>query len=224
MFNLFKQKKQPPKKQYDLNTKLSFAATNTSYLGTDNKYGNFLKQNGYELDTELDNDREKVFYNKDTKKVIIAYKGTTDYKDVKADLDGIALGDYNHPEFELANKSYENVKNKYGDNILLSGHSLGGSKAINVGKKYNIEDNAVVFNPGTSPLRKLETNAIVYRDPNDLVSNSITGNRINNLETKKTVTYGFGNGFDGSIAGLAQYGNDQLQSHTISGFDSEFDF
>jgi hypothetical protein len=212
------------KLQYDLDTKLAFASTNTSYLGTDNKYGKFLKENGFELDQELSNDREKIFYNKDTKKSIIAYKGTTDYKDIKADIEAIGLGNYEQKEFELANKSYENVKNKYGDNILLSGHSLGGSKAINVGKKYNKESNAVVFNPGTSPNKMLETNAIVYRDPKDLVSNTVTGSRINNIETKKSVTYGFGNGFDGSIAGLAQYGNDQLQSHTISGFDSEFDF
>lgn len=104
---------------------------------------------------------------------IVAFKGTTNLDDIKADVDGIGINKFDHPEFEKAYNLYDKVKSRYGDNILSTGHSLGGTKAIKSAEKHNGE--SIVFNPGSSPLYNLNTNSKtkVYRHQNDQVSASV---------------------------------------------------
>ena len=82
-------------------------------------------------------------------------------------------------------------------------------------EKNNTE--SIVFNPGSSPLYTLNTSdkSKVYRHSNDQVSAYARGN-VENVPTKKKATYGFGNN------NLLLYGLDQLDSHTLGGFDEEF--
>ncbi|AUW96285.1 alpha/beta hydrolase family protein [Streptococcus pluranimalium] len=89
-----------------------------------------------------------AFLDKNTGEVIIAYTGTN--KDgnavqdiVGADLGGIAigLGVHYQPAFDF----YETIRGRYGDNITLTGHSLGGNVAQRVALEYNV-DNTVVYN------------------------------------------------------------------------------
>ena len=161
--------------------------------------------------------RHKVYHNPNKKHSIIAHKGTTNGGDVLADIDGIGLNNYDHPEFTKAYEVYDIVKERYGDNILSTGHSLGGTKAIKSAEKNNGE--SIVFNPGSSPLYALnaDNKAKVYRHQNDQVSASVRGKNVENVPFKKSVTYGLGNN------NLAIYGLQQLDDdHTLQNFDDEF--
>lgn len=149
----------------------------TAYLASQSSYGSQkhadkLKQSGFSLDEELSNDRAKVY--NDGKQTVISYRGTkpTDTQDLSADK-SILLNKYqDHSSFKDAEKLYEKTRAKYGEDILLTGHSLGGTKAIHVSKKYNNKKN-IVFNPG-SGLNKLETKATkVYNHKNDLISGRV---------------------------------------------------
>jgi hypothetical protein len=218
---LFKKKPKPEKKNYKTESnKLAYAASQQTYEldNYNNKYHKHLEDSGYVLDKELSKDfRHKVYHNPNKKHTIIGYKGTTNGGDVLADLDGIGLDNYDHPEFTKAYSVYDKVKERYGDRILTTGHSLGGTKAIKSAEKNNGE--SIVFNPGSSPLVSLDTNekSKTYRHSNDQVSAYVRGN-VENVPLKKKATYGFGS------SNPLLYGLDQLDSHTLDGFDDEFFF
>lgn len=88
-----------------------------------------------------------VFRNKDTGEVILAFTGTNFQseflKDVGTDINEINFPVLDHciPAFEF----YERVRAKYGNNIVLTGHSLGGSIAQRVALEYNVPK-TVVYN------------------------------------------------------------------------------
>ncbi|MFU2181762.1 hypothetical protein ACM0P9_05755 [Streptococcus pluranimalium] len=110
-----------------------------------------LPDNLQYLDSTYDNKTGTsgtAFLDKNTGEVIIAYTGTN--KDgnavqdiIGADLGGIGLGFGEHyqPAFDF----YEKIRGQYGDNITLTGHSLGGNVAQRVALEYNV-DNTVVYN------------------------------------------------------------------------------
>ena len=82
---------------------------------------------------------------------MIAYKGT----DPKHISDLIADGqifngmdEYLSGRFKGAEKAYRNTAKKYGkENVQVTGHSLGGSQAVHLGRKYGVEGTA--FEPGS---------------------------------------------------------------------------
>lgn len=90
-----------------------------------------------------------AFRNKDTGEVILAYTGTNlsfrpeVFKDIGTDLYEVITpgGDHYKPAFEF----YERVRAKYGNNIVLTGHSLGGNIAQRVALEYNVQK-TVVYN------------------------------------------------------------------------------
>ena len=88
-----------------------------------------------------------AFRNKDTGEVILAFTGTNFQseflKDVGTDINEINFPVLDHciPAFEF----YERVRAKYGNNIVLTGHSLGGSIAQRVALEYNVQK-TVVYN------------------------------------------------------------------------------
>ena len=116
------------------------------------KYKANYQQLGYELDPELSQPSRSVFYNKTKNKAVIAYKGT----DPKHISDLIADGqivngmdEYLSGRFRGAEQAYRNTAKKYGkENVQVTGHSLGGSQAVHVGRKYGVEGTA--FEPGTA--------------------------------------------------------------------------
>ena len=147
----------------------------TAYLASQSSYGSKkhqdkLKDLGYILDEELSSDNAQVF--SDGKHSVLAYRGTvlTDKKDIQADK-SILLNNYqDNEDFKKAENVYERTRAKYGDNILLTGHSLGASKSIHVSKKYGNKSN-VVFNPGSSPFASMETKATkVYNVKGDPIT------------------------------------------------------
>ena len=116
-----------------------------------------------------------AFKDKNTGEVIISYTGTNKDTDkmndiVKSDIGEIAMG-LNSEHYKPAYKFYEEIKEKYGDNIVLTGHSLGGNIAQRVALEYNVPK-TVVYNsaplyippeniyslllPGTGPERNIK--------------------------------------------------------------------
>ena len=78
---------------------------------------------------------------------ILSYTGTNFYfdrqKDMYADVVGICLGQAEH--MVPCYRFYTRMKKKYGDNIILTGHSLGGSIAQRVAIEYDVQQ-SIVFN------------------------------------------------------------------------------
>ena len=88
-----------------------------------------------------------LFENTVEENYILAYTGTNFYfdrqKDMYADVVGICLGQGEH--LTSCYRFYTRMKKKYGDNIILTGHSLGGSIAQRVAIDYDVKE-SIVFN------------------------------------------------------------------------------
>lgn len=114
----------------------------------------FLRENmpGFEIVKTLSDGSALVLKNDQTKEVVVSYKGTSlgNWKDLEADVT-IALegNDYSHDdEFKRALSRFEDAQRMLrGYNFTVTGHSLGGSKAMWVAR-HHPSVNAKVFNPG----------------------------------------------------------------------------
>lgn len=114
------------------------------------KYETQTQGLGYEIDKDLSSRSRTVYYHRYTGKAVVAYKGTTpsSWKDLVADAH-IASLIPNHlsGRFRGAEATYRKARSKYGaDNVEVTGHSLGGSQALHVGRKYGVKGTA--FEPG----------------------------------------------------------------------------
>ena len=90
-----------------------------------------------------------AFKDKTTGKVVVSYTGTNPdgdvIKDGLTDIFSIAFGLGNH--YDNAYTFYEKMVEKYGaENLILTGHSLGGNIAQRVALKYNARM-TIVYNP-----------------------------------------------------------------------------
>ena len=91
-----------------------------------------------------------AFKDKDTGEVILAYTGTNLDNDkwndaVKTDFGRIALG-LGDGHVDPARKFYEEIRAEYGDDIILTGHSLGGNLAQWIALHYNVQK-TIIYNP-----------------------------------------------------------------------------
>ena len=86
-----------------------------------------------------------LFENTNEGNYILSYTGTNFYfdrqKDMYADVVGICLGQAEH--MLSCYRFYTRMKKKYGDNIILTGHSLGGSIAQRVAIEYDVQQSSV---------------------------------------------------------------------------------
>ena len=106
-----------------------------------------------------------AFKDKDTGEVILAYTGTNldneKWNDaVKTDFGRIALG-LGDGHVDPARKFYEKIRAEYGDDIILTGHSLGGNLAQWIALHYNVQK-TIIYNP-----------APLYIPPEQLVAGSM---------------------------------------------------
>ena len=106
-----------------------------------------------------------AFRNKDTGEVILAYTGTNlsfrpeVFKDIGTDFYEVltAGGDHYKPAYEF----YERVRAKYGNHIILTGHSLGGNIAQRVALEYNVPK-TVVYNSAPLYLNEIPKESVSY--------------------------------------------------------------
>ena len=150
--------------------------TSQAAYGSDD-YEKKLAEKGYHPDSEFSTHRSKV-YSKKGGKTFLAYKGTdpTNLTDLDADA-AIALGTHRrHKEFREASDLAHRVKSKYGESVVATGHSLGGTKAIESANDIGVK--AIVFNPGTG-LAGLDTGEHrVYIKDQDIISSRVKGSNV----------------------------------------------
>ena len=88
-----------------------------------------------------------LFKNTVEENYILAYTGTNYYfdreKDLYADVVGVCLGQGEH--YPPCYRFYKRMVKKYGENIILTGHSLGGNIAMRVALEYNVKE-TIVYN------------------------------------------------------------------------------
>lgn len=130
-----------------------------------------LKKNNlerYKIDPKHTNKNTVTLHDKDSNKTVISFRGTST-SDLEHDLTtdlAIATGTENISDrFKRSEKILLNAMEEYGrDNITLVAHSLGGTIALNLGKKHDLEVHA--FNPGSSisSIRRGITGAVLGDD------------------------------------------------------------
>lgn len=174
---------------------------------------------GYELDEELSKKKTRVYHNPETKKTIVAHRGTSDAKDLKDDLlltAGI-LNKKTSSRVKTANKVTNEATKKYGDSeITHTGHSLGGRVSeLSQKKGQKVE----TYNGAASPLD-------VPKNVVNKVKCSVNGNSEECKKLKNRTAYT--TGIDPiSISNLVNPGKvviekpTKLNVHTIDNFVGE---
>lgn len=135
----------------------------------------------YVYDEELSDDDTVVAHHRyNPNESIIAFRGTDPSKlhrakrDIPADI-ALGVGNTNSDRFVQARKKISEFHRKHpGKHVTLTGHSLGGTIAEELGRERNLD--TAVFNPGRQLLGKVEqknstSNHEVYRHADDLISN-----------------------------------------------------
>lgn len=144
-----------------------------------------ISDTGYKVDRELSTPDATVF-NKNGE-AVIAYRGTNwkNLDDLAADAH-IAFGSRKHKRFEDAEDIAYRTRMKY-KKIKATGHSLGGTQALHVNKKYGID--AVAFNPGSGLFGGYEAdnhqrdNARIVRNPGDIIARNAVGKNVKHVKS-----------------------------------------
>jgi hypothetical protein len=138
---------------------------------------------GYKLDEELSTRETKVFYNPDSKKTVVSYRGTDlkdpkrALKDIKSDFHILTGRENKDKRFKQATKDFSKIDNKYksqGYSVDTTGHSLGGQLATHVNKQHKgkVSEN-LSFSRGAGvfePFRKRPKNTYDYSHKKDIIS------------------------------------------------------
>lgn len=159
------------------------------------------KQNAYipnyKFIQEFSSPDRSVYQHLPSGHVIIAYRGTDtkNWRDLTTDA-LLALGKTQYSQrFSNADQATQKVLKKYGkQNVSLTGHSLGGSQALHISRKYGV--NAHVFNPHVSWNESLSgtyyKHAHIYRNVTDPVPSFSHGAHFKSTTTKSNQAAGFG--------------------------------
>jgi len=120
-----------------------------------NKGSNIDNIDKYELDNDLTTDKTKVYTSNmndddiNNDEVVIANRGTSDFKDVLTDMKMI-FG-YKDNRFKEGQDILNKIKNKYSNASIDSiGHSLAGKIAEEQGKDLQVK-NVITLNKPTTP-------------------------------------------------------------------------
>lgn len=158
----YAQKKPEKTLEISPNDKFAYWASQAAY-GNDT-FTQKLFNEGY---TKRESNPEYLIFSHPSKPGLIAFRGTKTPKDFYSDLQ-IA---YNFPVDSRFRKARQ-LAEKY-PNYILTGHSLGGSLAIDASKKEG--NPAIVFNPGSSIYGLDYGGAKVYKSTNDIISDRLRG-------------------------------------------------
>jgi hypothetical protein len=163
-FNAYLRADAPTNNQIDPYDRVAYLASQSAY--GDEKSIQALKEQGYTVESKKDN---YTIFSHPTEKGVIAFRGTKTPRDLYSDLN-VA---YNLP-YDQRFVEARQLAEKYPD-YLLTGHSLGGSLAIDAAKKSKNE--SVVFNPGSSMYGLNYGQTKVYKSSNDPISDRLIGDK-----------------------------------------------
>lgn len=145
-------------------------------------YGHSVPQNvdGYgEYLSKYSNDDIRVYKDDKNKNINLSIRGTDlsdsnrAFKDLRSDTIGVLFGKKeDDPRFYEANRLTDSLRHKFKDyKINTFSHSLGGSISKYISGKHP-EVKSMVFNAGSSPFVKEQSQSNVqqYRNSGDLIS------------------------------------------------------
>lgn len=127
-----------------------------------------LAKRGYKYDPELSTMESKVFYNPETNKPFIAYRGSTRASDFLYEDPALAIG-FKTEKQKKAEKLAKDVESKYGQSASAVGHSLGGYRA----EKSGVSGNIYTYNKGAGIFdigKKIPEKQTDIRTSKDIVS------------------------------------------------------
>lgn len=143
-----------PRENTNLNSKIDFA------LLSKKSYGNSRQERevqGFDIIPEYTSPDRTVYFHRDTGKAVIAFRGTDPhhwsggtesrgFRDLTTDVI-LAAGEQEHSHrFQNAENVTASVIKRYGhSNVIVTGHSLGGSQALHISNKFGVH--AEVYNP-----------------------------------------------------------------------------
>ena len=115
---------------------------------------------GYKYDPKLSTREQKVFFNPNTKKAVMAFRGTdpndkkTKTKDFISDLAILSGTQRFNKRFRDSDDEFQKLKTKYaGYDVDVTGHSLGGALADYVAKRsIGRIGGAYTYSRGTGPM------------------------------------------------------------------------
>ena len=124
---------------------------------------------GYNLDKELSNDNQQVYFHPTKRRILYSVTGTHNLKDIGTDV-SLAVGRLkNTKRYHEAKDTLEKSKNKYGvDKATIVGHSLGGTIAGYIGNTQ--KDRVITLDKGATIGQKVGNGEEAYRIKGDVVS------------------------------------------------------
>jgi hypothetical protein len=116
------------------------------------------------VDNELSTNDNLVLHNPLTKETHISYRGTQKLSDWKTNIKAMSSLETHSPLVKGAIKTAEDVLGKYGgDNLSVSGHSLGGMRSLEVAHyldKKGVNVAGYHYDPGVSVRQMLNQNKL----------------------------------------------------------------
>ena len=163
---------------YSVASNIAYVNYNTNQIEAQSELDKYLE--GYTVDKDYENSNiGTTIIRPDGRSAIIAFKGT-DFKnihDLTADV--LVSSGYHRlkPTFQIipntrfsnAEDYFKIVQKKYGENIHLTGHSLGGSVATHISSKY--DKKATIFNSGELPQ---DLNSPYFNSDPEMIKSYIT--------------------------------------------------
>lgn len=145
-----------------------------------NKHHESLLAEGYIQDLGLSSNVSRT-YTKPSQ-TIVTYKGTNPLSLIDLDADAaIGLGTHRqNQEFTKASETAKKAKQKYKNKIITTGHSLGGTKAIE--SANDVGGKAVVFNPGTGVFGLNSDSHKVYIHEKDKIASRVKGSNVTKIK------------------------------------------
>lgn len=164
----------------------AYNASQAAYHRDDTHHKKLLAS-GYTHDQELSGDAQQVYHHPTSKHTLIGYKGTSGgpnaVGDLAADLN-IGIGSQRRTgAFKSSQDIHDRAVKKYGDNLTVTGHSLGGTKAIEAARG-NSKTKSIAFNPGSGVAGLDAGDSKVFRRQGDTVSERTYGKNVTKFRSK----------------------------------------